>query len=213
MASRTPSQTLEHIFHASTAFLVVPEGNSPDDQAKRTLWQRLRPLERALMATDGSFTLLLAALHGEAIVTSLVSQAQEKLECANTTLQLEKDDAILERSVVLQTAESNRPVTYAESSIALSRLSLAMRRDLAEGSRPIGLLLRREALETHRTMQTWGACQPPAMAAHFFSHRPLLFRTYIIHARSMPIMSVSEYFFTTSLTNTEDETHATPAKA
>lgn len=188
------NKRVQQDFHASAAFLTVPEDSSIDSQAKRTLWQGLHPIQRALLATDGSFTLLLAALHKEAIRTKLIAQKQVRPEQSDARLQLRKSDPLLKRAVLLTTAESNRPVTYAESSIIVSRLSLEMRRGLEEGSKPIGLLLRREALETHRILEDWGVRAVPHAAMGFFGDAPLLFRTYQIIARAMPIMTVSEYF-------------------
>ncbi|HEX6462455.1 MAG TPA: chorismate pyruvate-lyase family protein [Candidatus Saccharimonadales bacterium] len=181
-------------FQASSAFLTLPTDNSFDSQAKRTLWHNLHPIQRALLATDGSMTLLLAALHKETIKTKLIAQKQSRAVQAHEPLQLEKGTPLLERTVLLMAAESNRPVTYAESTIVLSRLSAAMRRDLAKGAKPIGLLLRREALETHRTLQNWGVCPAPDAAKEIFRGASLLFRTYQIIARAVPIMIISEYF-------------------
>ncbi len=181
-------------FHAVTAFLTLPNGDSADSRAKREIWQSLHPIQRALLATDGSFTLLLAALYEEAIETKLIGQEQRLIKQADARLLLEKGDPILDRRVLLTTAESDRPITYAESSVVVSRLGLPMRRDLEEGIKPIGLLLRQEALETHRTLQDWGVCAAPYAAKKIFGDASLLFRTYQIIAHAMPIATISEYF-------------------
>lgn len=184
--------------HTAAAFLTVPADDSPRSRHKRELWQSLHPLQRALMSTDGSFTLLLAAVHGEAVKTEPLSQSHYATEQTDYQLQLEAGDQLLKRKALLKTVPSNRVVTYAESSIVPSRLSLSARQGLRSGSQPIGLMLRKCAIETHRVLQDWGACPgdcvaPPA-AIEYFGDIKLLFRTYTIIAHGLPIMLITEYF-------------------
>jgi chorismate-pyruvate lyase len=184
--------------HAAGAFLTVPGDDSPRSRHKRELWQSLNPLQRALMATDGSFTLLLAAVHGETIKTEPLSQSHCATEQTDHQLQLEAGDQLLQREALLKTVPSNRVVTYAESSIVLSRLSLSARQGLQNGSQPIGLVLRQSAIETHRILLDWGDCPDdhlaPSAAIEYLGDIRLLFRTYTIIAHGLPIMLITEYF-------------------
>lgn len=188
----------EQARHTAAAFLTVPDDDSPRSRHKRELWQSLHPLQRALMSTDGSFTLLLAAVHGETVKTEPLSQSHCAIEQTDYQLQLEAGDQLLKRTALLKTVPSNRVVTYAESSIVLSRLSLSARQGLQSGSQPIGLVLRQGAIETHRVLHDWGACPgecvaPPA-AIEYLGDIMLLFRTYTIIAHGLPIMLITEYF-------------------
>jgi chorismate-pyruvate lyase len=142
--------------------------------------------------------LLLAAVHGEAVTTEPLSQSHCTTEQTDYQLQLEAGDHVLKRKALLKTVPSNRVVTYAESSIVLSRLSLSARQGLQNGSQPIGLVLRQCAIETHRVLQDWGACPddcgaPPA-AIEYLGDIKLLFRTYTIIAHGLPLMLITEYF-------------------
>lgn len=188
----------EQAGHTAAAFLTVPDDASPRSRHKREIWQSLHPLQRALMSTDGSFTLLLAAVHGETVKTEPLSQSHCATDQTDYQLQLEAGDHVLKRKALLKTVPSNRVVTYAESSIVLSRLSLSARQGLQNGSQPIGLVLRQGAIETHRVLQDWGSCPgdgvaPPA-AIEYLGDIKLLFRTYTIIAHGLPIMLITEYF-------------------
>ncbi len=189
-----PDTNDAHSFNKATAFLKLPDGNTRAAVLKRKLWNHLNPLERVLLATDGSFTLLLGAITNEPIKTVPLTQSVHTLEQPHTQLQLETGDRILKRHVLLKAASSDRTLVYGASTIVLSRLSSYIRQMLAEGSKPIGLLLRQAGIETHRELHDWGRCETSHFAAKHLSGQTLLFRTSIAYANGLPLMVVSEYF-------------------
>ena len=193
-----PASAAEEFF-AATSFLVVPSDDSVSSRAKRSLWACLSPSNRALMATDGSFTSLLAAVHGDSIRTETLAQCLHVNQQTNTVLGLEKGDQLLRRRVLMTLISSDRPVAHAESSIVLNRVGMAIAEGLREGSKPIGLLLRQNAVETHRQLQDWGECPPGHKAGRYFDEAKLMFRTYLVISHREPIMSISECFPATEL--------------
>jgi chorismate-pyruvate lyase len=181
-------------FGSSASFLIVPDDDSSDSETKRRLWRYLSPMERALMATDGSFTLLLSALRGERIEAEVLWQSTETLRKPDTRLQLNTGGQILVRHTLLKTAESGQPVAYAESQLVPSRLSKSIRQELENGTKPIGLLLRSEAVETHRELDNWGDCTTVHHTANRLASRQHLFRTYKVISHALPLMTVTECF-------------------
>lgn len=179
--------------NTSAAFWMLPTDESPASKAKRKLWQNLSPLQRALMATDGSFTLLISAITGEKIVAEPLSQTIKILRNTHHELELDQGDRLLERQVLLKTAETGKSIVYASSAIVLSRLNKSVRNLLEEGSKPIGLLLYEHGLETRRHLLDWGECQKGHKAFDYLGPKAF-FRSYVISAHRMPIMVVSEYF-------------------
>lgn len=182
----------------AAAFLVVPNDDSPDSVAKRQLWQRLSPVERVLMAADGTLTLLLSALYGERIEVEVLRQSSATLREPDTRLRLEAGGQLLVRHTVLKTAESGLSVAYTESTMVLSRLSRSIRHELKNGTKPIGLLLRSEAVETYRTLEDWGDCAPTHQATAYLDGTQNIFRTYQIISRTLPLMTITEHLPQTS---------------
>lgn len=178
----------------AAAFLIVPNDDSPDSVTKRQLWQRLSPVERALMAADGTLTLLLAALYGERIEVEVLWQSRKTLREPDTRLRLEAGGQLLVRHSLLKAAEIGLSLAYTESTIVLSRLSRSIRHELENGTKPIGLLLRSEAVETHRELEGWGDCTPTHQATDYLDSTRNIFRTYQIISQALPLMTITEYF-------------------
>ncbi len=179
---------------SAATFLIVPNDDSPDSVTKRQLWQRLSPVERALMATDGTLTLLLSALYGERIDVELLWQSSQTLRESDMRLRLESGGQLLVRRTLLKAAESGQSVAYAASTIVLSRLSRSIRHELENGTKPIGLLLRSEAVETHRMLEDWGDCTPTDQSTDYLDSTWQFFRTYQIISQALPLMTVTEHF-------------------
>jgi chorismate-pyruvate lyase len=111
---------------------------------------------------------------------------------------------------LLKTAETQRIVAYAESSIIMNRLPNSLQRDLEGGDRAIGLILRDYNIPTIRHLESWGRVPAGHPATSHFKeadgdsnkNRPLFYRSYSIAANipgegndaTVPIMRVAEYF-------------------
>lgn len=192
-------------FFNRTTFLRPPTIGEPlhDD------WVRMSSNQRALLATDGSMTLLLGGLYGEAITVQLLDQEVQNTIEADLGLQLGSSEPLLQRTVLLKTAETQRIVAYAESSIVMNRLPNGLQRDLENGDRAIGLILRDYNIPTIRHLESWGRVPAGHPAIACFKEtdgddkdRVLFYRSYSIAANipgegndaTVPIMRVAEYF-------------------
>ncbi len=201
-------------FFDRTAFLRPPAPGEP----LHGDWTRMHPSQQAMLATDGSMTLLLAGLYGEAIAVKLLHQAQQSTKTPDATLQVAAGEDVLQRNILLKTADTGRTAAYAESSIVVDRLPNDLQRDLNDGDKPIGLVLRDHDIPTVRHLEQWGRV-PAAHAANEHlqgmaetdkADRTNFYRSYIIAANipgsgtdaTVPIMRVAEYF----------PFHLTPAK-
>jgi beta-ribofuranosylaminobenzene 5'-phosphate synthase len=154
----------------------------------------LEPLQRFLLATDGTVTPALAAYLGEPIGVRVLGQEQATLIRPDDHLRLAVGRPILERRVVLYGVESGTAVLYADSRVAVDRLGSPVRADLLSGELPIGLVLRRHRMETFR--ESLGAGRRPAVgeaAAHLGSC-DVCWRTYAIITGGFPLIVVHEEF-------------------
>lgn len=193
-------------FFDRTAFLRPPTVSEPlyDD------WARMSPVQRALLATDGSMTLLLGGLYDEGITVQTLDQGEQHIKEADLGLELFINEALLMRTVLLKTVETQRIAAYAESSIVMERLPEKIQENLKDGDRAIGLILREYEVPTIRHLESWGRASADHPAVSYFdevdidSHenRPLFYRSYTIAANILgmgdgatkPIMRVAEYF-------------------
>jgi chorismate-pyruvate lyase len=178
----------------TATFLSLPVESTPDAEAKRALWRRLSATDHALLGTDGTFMTLLAALSGEPLLLRTLSQTTHRLREKDALLQLDVGQPVLSRRVLMHRRFQQAVVAYAESSVAVGRLDASLRRDLEGGDKPLGLVLRRNSVETFRELLDWGLSDPQGSAGAWMSSRELLFRTYRIRSRGWPIAIVTEHF-------------------
>jgi chorismate-pyruvate lyase len=202
-------------FFDRTTFLRPPTAGEPLHDA----WARMHSGQQALLATDGSMTLLLGGLYGEAITIQLLNQGMHSTTTADPQLQLTASEPILRRTVLLKTAETRRIAAYAESSIVMHRLPDSLQRDLRDGDRAIGLVLRDHKIPTIRYLEAWGKASASHAANSYLREtdvtdgekRVSFYRSYVIAANipgdgkdgNVPIMRVTEYF-PLSLTRTKE---------
>ncbi|MES2208102.1 MAG: chorismate pyruvate-lyase family protein [Pseudomonadota bacterium] len=187
--------------YTQSAFLSLP-GAEEEINDKRKLWKTLSPFARALLSTDGSFTLLLQAFSDEAIEPVVLMQEIKTAELAGNTgqaLKLQSGDQVLQRNVLLRAEQSKQNLVYATSCIAYERLLPEVRDQVLEGTKSIGLLLRSVQLESYRELINWGLCQSTDVAemkGYFDSYNnyDMLYRTYRIVTKKLPLLIMSEYF-------------------
>jgi chorismate-pyruvate lyase len=180
----------------SVAFLTVPATSDESARSKRRLWQALSPIHRALLATDGSFTLLLQALTGEEVCVKTLFQTVNPAPNSDERLALSAGEDIMTRSVLLHTA-SGRRLVYAQSRIVPHRLSRLIVEELRAGTVSIGLLLRRARLESFRELIDWGECELSNEGCEQLVEKRCIFRSYAIISAGRPVIEVSEFFLPT----------------
>src|SRR5262249_45136770 len=83
-------------------FLAIPRPGTVEAEEELRLWRRLTPVERALLAPDGSFTLLLRALSGEDVAVRVLFQTVTPGR-PRSDLALSAGDRVLQRTVLLRT--------------------------------------------------------------------------------------------------------------
>jgi chorismate-pyruvate lyase len=180
----------------SVTFLAVPVTFDEAAQRKRRLWQDLSPMQRALLATDGSFTLLLQALADEEICVKILSQTVDPAVDPDETLGVHVGEDIMTRSVLLHTS-SGRKLVYARSRIVPHRLSRSIVHELQAGTIAIGLLLRRARLELFRELLDWGECELADEGREQLGQKRCIYRSYTIISAGHPVMEVAEFFSST----------------
>lgn len=153
-------------------------------------------LQRVLLTTDGTVVPLLEGCFDEPIRTAERIQAVAPPTPTDAPLELEGDETVLHRRVLLQGTRTGRNYIYAESAITLDRLPSALSDALLETGEPIGRLLADHRLETFREILDIGRCPAGPHGGWFGLSEgdELLCRTYRIIHGGRPTMRIAEYF-------------------
>lgn len=177
----------------SDKFLAAPDGATARSAARLELWTSLSPVQRSILGSDGSFTLLLTALLGHEVNVALIEQRIDRMPHYGEAIQLEASARILNRNVRLY-VEQDRNIVFASSVIALDRIPAPLASDLLAGKETIGRILRKHRLETFRELVDWGSAPTPDEAVGYFSNMEMMYRSYRIISRGTPVMIVTEFF-------------------
>jgi chorismate-pyruvate lyase len=157
----------------------------------------LTPLQRAVLATDGTLSTLIEAYTGDTIAVRKLHDRTRPAHAATAPgLQLAPHDEVLERTVLLSGANRLGPIIFAVTQLVLERLEAPMREALLTTDAPIGKLLLASRTETFRELIDIHA-EPAGAAGSFLAvdeTAPLLVRTYRIVAGDRPLMTVTEKF-------------------
>ncbi len=173
--------------------------------------EQLSPLLRALLVIDGTVTTFLSAWALEPVSVQPFRQRDTTLPVAGlpsagSWLDASAGTAVLERSVVLVGARSQRLFAFAESVICTGRLPPALRSGLLSGGLSLGQLLRMPGFESRREGLWYGrehlaelppavaALTDPALADPALAEPDFLTRTYRVCAGSQPLMLITERF-------------------
>lgn len=162
--------------------------------------QQLSTLQEILLRTDGTVTHILEACAQEPIGLVNLSQHERQCDSADPYLQLQRDEPVLVRSVLLRGMRSGRTMMYADSTMVLDRLEPSFAAAIREGNRPIGPLLAQGRAETFREILLIDE-EPAGPIAPFFDVDPeskVFLRTYRIIAGGQPLMYITEKFPVTS---------------
>jgi beta-ribofuranosylaminobenzene 5'-phosphate synthase len=177
----------------SDKFLAVPDGATARGAARLELWTSLSPVQRSVLGSDGSFTLLLTALLGHEVNVALIEQRVDRMPRYGEAIQLQTGARILNRNVRLY-VEPDRNIVFASSVIALDRIAAPLASDLLAGKETIGRILRKHRLETFRELVDWGSAPTPAEATDYFPNAEMMYRSYRIISDHEPVMIVTEFF-------------------
>ena len=174
-------------------FLSVPDSATTRGAARLKLWSRLSPVQRAVLGSDGSFTLLLSALLGQEVKVAMIDQSVDHMPHYDEAIDLDEGARVLNRNVRLY-IEPERNIVYASSVIALDRIAEPLASDLLAGNETIGRLLRKHRLETFRELVDWGVAPLPDEAKDHFFAVEMMYRSYRIICDHQPVMLVTEFF-------------------
>ncbi len=158
----------------------------------------LSPLQKVLLLTDGSVTILLEAAAGERVDVRTSAQdvvpadavQADRLECA-------LGDPVNRRVVNLVGARTGRIYVHAVSFTPLDRLMPGARDDLLAADIPIGRILLRHRMETRRELSAVGVVQAGMELGETFAlpaDAPVLCRRYTIIHGGKPLISIEERF-------------------
>ena len=174
--------------------LFVAQSRKPA-QLREIQLDRLSPFQRALLVVD-SATQFIEAYAMEPIEILLVTQRTFQLPTDHELLEAAGGTDVVSRTVLLRGKASSTPFAYAESLLVQDRLPDPIRKGLETEGKGLGLLLRRNRIETHREMLWYGmekGRELPAPIRHL-EGEPIIDRTYRIIAGGRPMMQISEKF-------------------
>lgn len=167
-----------------------PPAYRPD--ALETL--ELSPLQRAIMAADGTLSTLIEAYSGDTLtIRKLRRRPFGGADAAS--LELAAGEEALRRAVVISGVRLG-PVLQADSAIAVSRLEDSVRETLLRTQTPIGKLLLSRRTETFReilSIRLERAGEHGTLLGVAASG-PLLVRSYRIFHRGRPLIAITERF-------------------
>ncbi|HEY1316688.1 MAG TPA: chorismate pyruvate-lyase family protein [Gaiella sp.] len=167
---------------------------------------RLDPLDRMLLAGDGTVTTLLEACTAEPIRTATVRVAgpatvDDLMRLTGSwwhpnasLLDLEPAEPVIVRRAVLRGARTSRPYVLAESLVVPGRLPGAMADALAQPGASIGRLLQSNGAETRRELLQVGRMRANE-ATEYLETRPdatIAWRTYRIQMGGRTIVLLAE---------------------
>lgn len=166
----------------------------------------LSPLQRALLAIDGTVTSFLSAWTLEPIVVRPLGQRATVLPAGDAPiggtssiapwLDAPAGTPVIERAVLLLGAGSQRLFAFAESVICPDRLPAPLRAGLQSGGLSLGQLLLMPGFESRREGLWYGRERPASVPAAVAALAPadFLTRTYRVSAGSRPLMVITERF-------------------
>jgi chorismate-pyruvate lyase len=156
----------------------------------------LTPLQRGLLVIDGTVTKFLEASALEPIEVVRLDQAIERLAAADPWLDVAAGAGVIRRRVMLRGLQSGRFYVWADSLIAIERLSATVRRAIEQDGGGLGQILIDTAAETRREGLWYGrercADVPPRVRGLWAGE--FLSRSYRVLAGARPMMVITERF-------------------
>lgn len=178
-----------------TRTFYAAQDRRPSNLANVNLGQ-LSSLLRMLLVEDGTVTNAIAAFHLQAVTTTQIDQRTSTLPQDHPWLELPAGATVLERRVMLCGGVDRALFVFAESLLALDRLSDRMRSALEDEDSNLGRILRGERSETLREGLWYGRehlSEMPAAVADKCSG-DFLSRSYRVISKRRPVMLITERF-------------------
>jgi chorismate-pyruvate lyase len=113
-------------------------------------FDKLPPILRTLLVSDGTVTKLLEAYFWEPIQVKRLFHGEQQAAADIPALDLKQGDPVLHRRVLMCGITTGRIYSYAQSHIRADLLWPGVRDDLVQGRLGIGELLRGRRVETYR---------------------------------------------------------------
>ena len=141
---------------------------------------KLSNAQKILLTTDGSVTSILDIIRGHVKIETLEQKFVKADSEMARALNIKVGSTVNYRVVVIETEE---PLIYAISLIAVERLENDIKEDLIRADIPIGRILRKHNIESRREIKSvYFENQSPEISEIFRVDSPMLTRTYnIIH--------------------------------
>ncbi len=141
---------------------------------------KLSNAQKILLTTDGSVTTILDVIRGHVRIETIIQKFVKADQEMAGLLNIEVGDTVNYRVVVIETDE---PLIYAISLIAVDRLENDFKEDLIRADIPIGRILRKHNIESRREIKSvYFEDQSPDIKEIFKISATMLTRTYnIIH--------------------------------
>ena len=155
----------------------------------------LDPLERLLLASDGTLTDMLEALYLETISLVTLDQRMYPAPRRLESLELDAGEPVLERRVLLRGSRSGRSYVYADSLVAVERLAPPIQQALLTSDMPLGQLWKQCRTELFKQVLQRRR-EPAAELFAYFHVQPesaLLVRTYRAYAGGSPVALIREH--------------------
>ncbi len=184
----------------------MPNESNQPELMRTDLWRSLRgspidpsqlsSFQRILLTTDGMVTEMLEANYWERMVVERLFQEDYALENEIADLECKPGEHVLDRRILLRGRISHLARIYAESIIVCDRLPEFILDGLLNSSKPIGLLILENRLETFREILGCVREEARDCATHFGidSSDSLIARRYRVIAQGQPIMLITEKF-------------------
>ncbi|MDR3292095.1 MAG: chorismate lyase [Methanobrevibacter sp.] len=154
---------------------------------------KLSNMQKILLATDGSITIILDVLNGEISIKTLVQRFEKADSKIAEILDIEENEKVNYRVVLMY--KDNKPLIYAKSYIPLKRLGNEIKEDLIKANIPIGRILRKHNIESRREIENIGI-EPSdnELVKLFNSKEDLLTRKYVIIRDNERLIWIKEAF-------------------
>ena len=153
---------------------------------------RLSGVQKILLSTDGTVTVILDILYGKTQVKVLEQRIIKAGDKIAKLLQINKDDQINYRVVLIH--KDNLPLIRAESYTPLKRISPDLKKELTACETAIGMILKKQNLEMRREILSIDADSGDSVKEVFKNTGLLLSRTYKIISGGETLIWIKEIF-------------------
>lgn len=148
------------------------------------------------MKANGTVTAMLEAYLSEPIQVVKLSEKLVNTEIKLPQIELNQEEQVISRKVLLQGKMSSCNFIYADSFILINNLEERFRYQLLNTNIPIGKLWSEQKVETFKEIIDSGI-EPANELANYFCIKPeenLLFRTYSVSSQGKITMIITEKF-------------------